>query len=83
MTAGEEPGIGAEGALIPRAEAPDGVLVYVGVDDIDGALAAVREAGGTVVTDKTPIPAMGWSARFHDSEGNLVGLFQEDSAASA
>lgn len=83
MTTGEEPGIGAEGALIPRAEASDGVLVYVGVDDIDRALAGVRDSGGSVVTDKTPIPAMGWSARFRDTEGNVVGLFQEDAAAGS
>ncbi|HEU4492271.1 MAG TPA: VOC family protein [Jiangellales bacterium] len=81
MTTGEEPGIGAEGALIPRAEAPDGVIVYVGVSDIDAVLAEVRRVGGSVVTEKTPIPTMGWSARFRDSEGNVVGLFQEDSGA--
>jgi uncharacterized protein len=81
MTTGEEPGTGAEGALTPRTEALEGVLVYVGVDDIDRVLAAVRDAGGSVVTDKTPIPTMGWSARFRDTEGNLVGLFQEDAAA--
>ena len=35
-------------------------------------------AGGTVLTDKLPIPTMGWSARFRDTEGNLIGLFQTD-----
>jgi uncharacterized protein len=83
MTTGEEPGIGAEGALIRRAEAPEGVLVYVGVGDVDQVLSEVRRAGGSVVTDKTPIPTMGWSARFRDTEGNLVGLFQEDSGAGS
>jgi uncharacterized protein len=83
MTTGEEPGIGAEGALLPRAESPEGVLVYVGVDDIDRVLAAVRDAGGSVVTHKAPIPTMGWSARFRDTEGNLVGLFQEDATAGS
>ncbi len=78
MTTGAAPGPGAEGALTPRAEAPEGVVVYVGVDDIDRALLGVEDAGGTVVTGKLPIPTMGWSARFRDTEGNLIGLFQTD-----
>ena len=78
MTTGAEPGPGAEGALTPRAEAPEGVLVYVEVEDIDRALSSVKDAGWTVVTGKMPIPTVGWSARFRDTEGNLVGLFQTD-----
>ena len=74
MTTGAEPGPGAEGALTPRAEAPEGVVVYVGVEDIDRALISVQDAGGTVATGKMPIPTVGWSARFRDTEGNLVGL---------
>lgn len=83
MTTGAPPGPGAEGALTPRAEAPWGVVVYVGVDDIDQALIRVRDAGGTVVTGKLPIPTVGWSARFRDTEGNLVGLFQTDPTVPA
>jgi hypothetical protein len=82
MTTGAEPGAGAEGALTPRAEAPEGVVVYVGVDDIDKAMAKVTAAGGSLVTEKMPIPTVGWSLRFRDSEGNLVGLFQADSTVA-
>lgn len=78
MTTGAEPGPGAEGALTPRTESPEGVVVYVGVDNIDDALARVTAAGGTLLTEKMPIPTMGWSAHFRDSEGNLIGLFQAD-----
>jgi len=52
--------------------------VYVEVEDIDRALSSVKDAGGTVVTGKMPIPTVGWSARFRGTEGNLVGLFQTD-----
>ena len=78
MTTGAEPGPGAEGALTPRTEAPEGVIVYVGVDDIDDALTAVRSAGGQPLTEKMPIPNFGWSAHVRDTEGNLIGLFQQD-----
>lgn len=52
----------------------------VGVDDIDDAMVKVAAAGGTVLTEKVPIPTFGWSAHFRDSEGNLIGLFQADSS---
>jgi len=78
MTTGEQGGPGAEGALTPRAQAPEGVVVYVDVADIDEAMARVRQAGGSVAKDKQPIPGTGWSAHVRDSEGNLIGLFQSD-----
>lgn len=82
MTTGAGPGPGAEGALTPRAEAPEGVVVHVAVDNIDQAMAKVKDAGGTLVTEKLPIPTFGWSARFRDTEGNLIGLFQMDSTVA-
>jgi uncharacterized protein len=78
MSTGEPPGSGAEGALAPRSDAPEGVLVYVQVTDLDDALQRVRDAGGTVVADRSPIPGMGWFATFRDPEGNLLGLIQDD-----
>ncbi|USX54392.1 VOC family protein [Lentzea sp. HUAS12] len=85
MATGEQPGVGpgAEGALTPRAEAPEGVLVYVAVDDVDAAVKSAEHAGGSVVTGKTAIPSIGWSAHVRDSEGNLIGLFQSDESAPA
>jgi len=81
MTNLGEPGQGAEGALTPRTEAPEGVLIYMGVDSIDAAMRKVEDAGGELVTEKLPVPGMGWLARFRDSEGNLIGLFETDPAA--
>lgn len=78
ITAGDEPGPGVEGAFTARAEAPEGVIVFIAVDDVDAPLAKVKQAGGIPVTEKQPIPTFGWMARFRDSEGNLIGLFQED-----
>lgn len=82
MTTGVDGGPGAEGALTPRAEAPEGVLVYVGVDSVDTAMRAVEDAGGQLVTGKLPVPGMGWMVHIRDSEGNLLGLFQADSTAA-
>lgn len=53
-------------------------MFYITVDDIDAALHAVESAGGSRLTDRMPIPTIGWSAFFRDTEGNKVGLFQPD-----
>lgn len=82
MTTGDEPGPGAEGALTPRSEAPEGVVVYISVPDIDQTIRRVGAAGGEALTASLPVPGMGWMARIRDPEGNVVGLFQEDPAAA-
>jgi uncharacterized protein len=54
--------------------------VYFGVDDIDAAIAKVRELGGTA-EDKQPVPMMGWFTACKDTEGNAFSLWQSDSSA--
>jgi uncharacterized protein len=73
--AGEGEGIG--GALAKR-EGDSSVTFYIAVDDIDAALAAIEAAGGRALTARLPIPTVGWMARFEDTEGNVVGLFEDD-----
>jgi len=75
-TAGEGEGIG--GALTKRSEETPGLVFYIEVDDVDSALAAIESAGGKRLTERMPIPTVGWSAFFQDSEGNRVGIFQSD-----
>jgi predicted enzyme related to lactoylglutathione lyase len=58
LTSGELSGVGAEGPMTERPEAPEGVLVYFGVADIEAALRRVLNAGGTVVMPTTPIPTI-------------------------
>jgi predicted enzyme related to lactoylglutathione lyase len=74
--AGEGEGIG--GALTKRSEGSAGLTFYIAVDDIDVALSTIEAAGGRRLTERMPIPTVGWSALFEDTEGNKVGLFQAD-----
>lgn len=70
-----EPGA-INGGLFQRPkEAPHPVL-YLAVSSIDQTLKKVASAGGKVITPKTPIPGMGAYARIADTEGNVVGLFE-------
>src|SRR5262245_61009358 len=70
------------GGMFQRpADAPH-PTIYVSVDSIDAILSGVVAAGGRVVTPNTPIPGMGAYARVADTEGNVVGVFQNAQPAS-
>jgi predicted enzyme related to lactoylglutathione lyase len=71
----KEPGA-INGGLFQRPKEAPNTCIYVGVASIDAALKKVTGAGGRIVTPKTPIPGMGAFARVADTEGNVVGLFE-------
>jgi predicted enzyme related to lactoylglutathione lyase len=71
-------GDGINGGLTRREDASQSLMFYISVDDIDDALSAIESAGGTKLSERMPIPGVGWSAFFEDTEGNRVGLFQTD-----
>jgi len=82
----DEPGI--DGALMPRDATlgREGIAAYVctaAVADLDQALASARALGATVENDKRAVPGVGWHAYIRDTEGNLVGLMQEDETAGS
>ena len=60
----------------PCAAEP-GLLVYIRVDDVPAALAAIEQHGGEVVMPATlqkPVEAI---ATFRDLAGNVLGVFHE------
>jgi|LSQX01.2.fsa_nt_gb predicted enzyme related to lactoylglutathione lyase len=64
-----------DGALYsPPDEA--GVLITIEVESIDEALKRVEEAGGEIVQPKADVMGYGLYARFRDTEGNLMSLWQ-------
>jgi predicted enzyme related to lactoylglutathione lyase len=70
-----EPGF-INGGLLERGLPVVGPVVTVEVEDIDAVLAQVEQRGGVTVAGKQPVDDMGYSAYFRDSEGNLMGLWQ-------
>jgi len=67
-------GMGARGGPL---KAP---VVTIAVDDIDKTIATVEKLGGKAVGKKQSIGEMGFTAYFKDSEGNIVGLWQNSHA---
>lgn len=80
-TAGEGEGIG--GALTRRDPDAPTLMFYIEVDDVDGALTRIERVGGHRLSERMPIPGVGWTAFFADSEDNRIGIFQPDPSAAA
>jgi predicted enzyme related to lactoylglutathione lyase len=51
-------------------------VITIQVDDVAATLARVKSSGGSAVGDPIPVGEMGTAAYFEDSEGNLMGLWQ-------
>jgi uncharacterized protein len=50
--------------------------VTISVADIDETLESVKKLGGKVSGKKSPVGDMGFTAYFTDTEGNVIGLWQ-------
>lgn len=70
-----EPG-GINGGLMDRSSQTPNPVITIGVDGIDDTLKKVEAAGGSTLVPRTPIPDMGAFAYFKDSEGNVMGLWE-------
>ena len=70
-----EPGF-INGGMMSRGTPVTGPVITVDVEDVDGALEKIEKLGGSTVVAKQPVGDMGFAAYFKDSEGNLLGLWQ-------
>jgi predicted enzyme related to lactoylglutathione lyase len=70
-----EPGAINGGMMQRTAETPAPV-VTVAVESVDDTLKQVEAGGGSVVRPRSEIPGMGAFAYFKDTEGNVVGLWE-------
>jgi predicted enzyme related to lactoylglutathione lyase len=79
-----ETGRGPGGGLMARPpHVPSSVLnTYFDVGNLDATLAAVVEAGGTVIVPKTEIPGIGWFAMFLDPDRIPIGVMQTKGSMS-
>jgi uncharacterized protein len=66
----------ARGAVY-GAPGEKGLLGYFGVDDVEAALARVRELGGEA-GERQDVPGVGEYAHCSDPEGNRFGLYRAE-----
>jgi predicted enzyme related to lactoylglutathione lyase len=78
----EEPGI--NGGMGKRGDGGLSFNTYrctIEVQDVEEYAAKIKDKGGQVLMEKTPIPGVGWFAACVDSEGNHFGLMQPGESA--
>lgn len=81
VTTGTEGTPGINGGMLRKQAPTVATTNTIGVESVDGAVAAVQSAGGKLVMPKTPIPTIGYFAYCEDPEGNLFGVMQPDQNA--
>jgi len=81
ITAGPEEELGINGGLQKRENASDEVFNYIGVPSVEEFSKSIEENGGEILTPKSPIPGIGYYAFFKDTEGNKLGIFEDDESA--
>ena len=64
------------GGMMQRQAPVNTPVITLAVDDIDATLVAIEKHGGGAVGEKLQVGEMGFAAYFNDSEGNLMGLWQ-------
>lgn len=67
---------GINGGMLRRQGPITAPIITIGVDDLDAALSTVEKLGGKVELGRQPVGDMGFSAYVRDTEGNVIGLWQ-------
>lgn len=76
-----EPGA-INGGIFRRGDMLKAPVVTIDVEDIDAALEQIGRTGGATVRGRMEVPGSGWNAYFRDSEGNVIGLWQNADPAA-
>jgi predicted enzyme related to lactoylglutathione lyase len=78
---GDEKLPGINGAIMKKRDPGQPMVNSIDVVNIDLTLSAIEKAGGIVVVPKMAVPTVGWLAYFKDPDGNIHGVFQNDTLA--
>ena len=73
-----EPGI--NGAIMTK-ETQKVTVNTINVSSVDEYAKKIADAGGRILTPKTPIPGVGYFSYCVDTEGNVFGIMENDSKA--
>ncbi len=72
--------VGINGGIVkpPRPEPwPGNMTLYIDVDDLAAYRKRVIEAGGRILIEEQAVPDMGKFSLFLDTEGRMMGLWQQ------
>lgn len=72
----KEPGA-INGGMLARDDTGKSPVLVIDVQSVDAYLKKIESAGGKVVLPKIKVGDMGLYARIRDTEGNILGIWQE------
>ncbi len=81
IDAGEEGEDGINGGLQKREKSEDQIFNYIKVPSVDKVSKKIEDNGGTVISPKIAVPGIGYFYMFKDTEGNKLGIMEEDESA--
>lgn len=68
---------GINGGMMKRSHPEEQPVLVINVKDLDATVAKATSMGAKVVMPKMPIADMGLYARIVDTEGNVIGVWQD------
>jgi uncharacterized protein len=71
----KEPGA-INGGMLQRQDPVKTPVITISVDNMDQAATTIEKNGGKMIRPKMAVGDMGFAAYFKDTEGNVVGLWQ-------
>jgi len=71
-----KPGFVNGGMFERGPELPSTPVIVIIVESIDDSLQQIGELGGSPLTGRAPVGDMGFAAYFTDTEGNVMGLWE-------
>lgn len=71
-----EPGA-INGGMMKRTKEAPAPVIAIEVDSLDEYLEKIPKAGGEIVTPKIKVGEMGYYAYVKDTEGNVIGLWEQ------
>ncbi len=76
VTTGDASQPGINGGMMKRMDPAGSVYNSIDVPSVDEYMGKITAQGGQIVLPKMAIPGVGWLAYFKDTEGNVIGLWQ-------
>ena len=74
----EKPGA-INGGIMHKKDQLQHPIITISTNNMDESIQAVKDAGGTIVGEPYDVGTMGIAAYFKDTEGNIMGLWQDKS----
>jgi predicted enzyme related to lactoylglutathione lyase len=76
-TTGEKEKPGINGAIMRKRDPNQPVVNTIGVANLDESIAKIEKNGGQIVVPKMPVGDFAVMAYFKDTDGNIMGIYQE------